>query len=134
MQNNSQSDIAAVVKMAFAQENIRVTSLQSFKNIFHFLLKLFVHFFFFYCYKPFVTIDTPLFNIKSIQYIKLILETFSQIFQFIFTFLGGLLQIRKVVGVSRAHFEKRHIELMKELHCHLKTEKVMAKLMPIQTP
>lgn len=47
---------------------------------------------------------------------------------FTFTFLGSLLQIRKVVCVSRAHFEKRHIELMKELHRHLKTETVKTKL------
>lgn len=39
------------------------------------------------------------------------------------TFLGCLLQIGKVVSVTRTHFEKRHVELMKELHCHLKAEK-----------
>lgn len=44
------------------------------------------------------------------------------------TFLGGLLQIGEVVSVSRAHFEERHIELMEELHCHLKTEMVRGSI------
>lgn len=120
---NSQSDIAAT---AFAQKNTQVLSLQFFKNIFHILLQLFVHVFF-YSNKPIAL----LFIMKPIQDIKL--NTFSHIFRFIFTFLGRLLQVGKVVGVSRSHFEKRHIELMKELHCHLNTEKGKVKLMPIQT-
>lgn len=49
------------------------------------------------------------------------------------TFLGSLLQIGEVVGVSWAHFKERNIKLMEELHCHLETKTTyMLKLQPDQ--
>lgn len=39
------------------------------------------------------------------------------------TFLGSLFQIGEVVGISRANFEKGHIEFMKKFYRHLKPER-----------
>lgn len=44
------------------------------------------------------------------------------------TFLGRLLQVGEVVGVSGTHFEERHVELVEELYCHLEAEERQVKL------